>query len=298
MTKDYRYKAFGLHFVSGFEIPELLPSEKEGEICIQAGKVPKKLNDPIKKGVRYQSAKNEFLLTVDNIASFYIKNGNAIVVQPEKPTIDKEVRLFLLGSAFGALFIQRGLLPIHGSTIKFGESAVIFSGLSGVGKSSIAAHFVRQGYHILADDISVVNKQSMVEPGFPTMKIWKDVLKNLGIDSDSLDTIRPEIQKFGFPVKDYFYQYPLPVKAIFILNTKNTPGYEFEELKGMQKFNVIKKNTFRYHFIEGLYKQQEHFMAINQLIPDINVFRVSRPQAPIRLDELADFLINNFDLNG
>ncbi|MGC9375047.1 MAG: hypothetical protein ACP5DQ_08415 [Bacteroidales bacterium] len=298
MNKKYRYKAFGLNFMADFEIPELLESAENPEVSIRIGKTPAQINTIIKKGVRYQAGKDEFLLETDRIAKFYIKNGNEIIVEPFKQEVDKEVRLFLLGSAFGALFLQRGLLPIHGSAIRFGHSTSIFTGLSGAGKSSIAAWFVQQGYQILADDISVINHLLQVEPGFPGMKIWKDVLEKLGISTDSLSSIRPDIQKYKYGVESNFCTQSLPVKNIFIIYPKNTPGFESEELSGIEKFNALKNNTFRYRFVEGLQKQQEHFMVINQLIQQVKVYRIKRPQAPVMLKEFADFLLQNFDLDA
>ncbi|MEA2107106.1 MAG: hypothetical protein U9P82_10410 [Bacteroidota bacterium] len=298
MNKKYRYKAFGLNFMADFEIPELLESAENPEVSIRIGKTPAQINTIIKKGVRYQAGKDEFLLETDRIAKFYIKNGNEIIVEPFKQEVDKEVRLFLLGSAFGALFLQRGLLPIHGSAIRFGHSTSIFTGLSGAGKSSIAAWFVQQGYQILADDISVINHSLQVEPGFPGMKIWKDVLEKLGISTDSLYSIRSDIQKYKYGVESNFCTQPLPVKNIFIIHPKNTPGFVSEELTGIEKFNALKNNTFRYRFVEGLQKQQEHFMVINQLIQQVKVYRIKRPQAPVMLKEFADFLLQNFDLDA
>lgn len=298
MNKKYRYKAFGLNFISDFEIPELIQSDNEPDVFVSIDTAPAQINNIIKKGVRYQAGKDEFLLETDRIAKFYIKNGNKIIVEPYKKEIDKEVRLFLLGSAFGALFLQRGLLPIHGSAIQFGHSTSIFTGLSGAGKSSIAAWFVQQGYQILADDISVINHSLEVEPGFPNMKIWKDVLEKLGISTDSLSSIRPDIQKYKYSVENNFCSQPLPVKNIFIINPKNTPGFESEELTGIEKFNAIKNNTFRYRFVEGLQKQQEHFTVINRLLKQVKVYRIKRPQAPVMLKEFADFLLENFDLNA
>ncbi|MGE0090836.1 MAG: hypothetical protein AB7S50_15295 [Bacteroidales bacterium] len=298
MSSNYTYKAFGLIIQSELEIPEFTPSNEIADVEITMEKVPEKLDRVIKKGVKYQTARDEFLLEVDHIAKYYVKNGNRISIETLTNYTDKEVRLFLLGSAFGALFLQRGLLPIHGSAIKFGNSACIFSGLSGVGKSSIAATLVLKGFQFLADDICVIDTNLNVVPGFPHMKIWKDILDNLEIKTDTLTEIRPEIKKYHLPVDDGFYNESLPLAKIFIINTKNTPGYEFEELKGLQKFNAVKNNTYRYRFVGGLDKQLDHFQTLNKLLPEIKVYRVSRPQSPIMLEEFADFLIKTFKLDA
>lgn len=295
MAQLFTYKAFGLIIKSEFEIPELLTHNGISDVEIILGEVPKNLESINKQGVKYQASKNKFLLEVDNIAKYYVNDGNKITVELLKENVDKEVRLFLLGSSFGALFLQRGLLPIHGSTIKFNKSATIFTGLSGVGKSSIAAYFINQGCQALADDISVVNNNLEVEPGFPNLKIWSDVLNKLDIQNESLLQIRPDMKKYQLPIHDNYYNESLPLKNIFILAAKNSPGFDYEELSGIEKFNAIRINTYRHRFVQGLEKQQDHFQILNKLLPRIKVFRVSRPQSTIKLKELRDYIINLLD---
>lgn len=297
MNKTFSYKAFGLVFKSAFEIPELLISNDEPDVEIILDKTPEDLEEITKQGVKYQATKNEFLLEVDHIARYYVKDGTQIVVELLKEKTDKEVRLFLLGSAFGALFLQRGLLPMHGSSMKFGNAATIFTGLSGVGKSSIAAYFVNQGFQALADDISLVNLHLEVVPGFPSLKIWNDVLQKLDMNHDSLNEIRPNIKKFQIPITDHYYTKSLPLKNVIVLGTKNSPGFELEELTGIKKFNAIKNNTYRYRFVHGLEKQLDHFQILNKLLPEIKVYKVTRPQAPLSFTEFGDFLLKNLKLD-
>lgn len=297
MRKAFTYKAFGLIIKSEFDIPELLLFNGIPDVEIKLGIVPKQLDEIKKQGVKYQAAKDEFLLEVDSIAKYYVNKGKLIIVETLKKQPDKEVRLFLLGSAFGALFLQRGLLPIHGSTIKIGNTATIFTGLSGVGKSSIAAYFVNQGYQALADDISVVNIKIKVVPGFPNLKIWNDVMKSLDMNSESLIEIRPNIKKYQLPINNNYYNEPLALENLIIINTKNSSGFEYEELKGIKKFNAIKNNTYRYKFIEGLEKQQEHFQILNKLLPKVKVYKVTRPQSPLSLREFGNFILHMLNLN-
>ena len=85
-----------------------------------------------------------------------MRDGNQIVIDAAPDATDRNVRLFLLGSALGALLHQRGLLPLHANAIDLGGGAVAFSGHSGAGKSTIAAWFHDRGHRILADDVCVV----------------------------------------------------------------------------------------------------------------------------------------------
>jgi hypothetical protein len=103
------------------------------------------------------------------------------------------------------------------------------------------------------------------------------------------------MKKFQLPINENYYNEPLPLKNIIIINTKNSPGFEFEELTGIKKFNAVKSNTFRYRFIKGLDKQQDHFQILNKLLPKIRVYKVERPQSPLLLKEFGDFLLKKLN---
>src|SRR5258708_39789946 len=80
----------------------------------------------------------------------------------------------------GAIFHQRGLLPLHANAIEVGGQAVAFVGPSGAGKSTLAAYFRDRGYRVLCDDVWVVSFGSDGEPlawpGVPRVKLWGDAL--------------------------------------------------------------------------------------------------------------------------
>ena len=68
-----------------------------------------------------------------------------------------DVRLFLLGSVWGALALQRGLLPLHASAVGRGRTVHAFTGPPGAGKSTLAAALAARGYPLFTDD--------MLDPG-------------------------------------------------------------------------------------------------------------------------------------
>jgi hypothetical protein len=193
----------------------------------------------------------------------------------------------------GGLLMQRGLMPIHGSSVKFNNNCIIFSGNSGAGKSTLAAGFMKQGHYVLNDDISVVkieNGKAVVIPGFPQLKLWADVLKKFNDDPENFRKLRDNIDKHAVSLKNKFYNKELPVKKIFILTTKNTLGFDIEKISGIDKFNVLKKNTFRFQFIDGLAKQKEHFTTISSLAGCTEIYKVSRPRKGFQLDKLIEII--------
>jgi hypothetical protein len=299
---SYRYFAFGMEIESTFPIPELLQGDSSipCHVNIQIAKVPEVLPQATFSGVRFQGATNEFLLKVDNVARYLVKNGDTIFVEPAEKASEKDIRLFLMGSAIGALIHQRGMLPFHGSSVIINNQVVIFSGVSGAGKSTLAASFIKRGYPIITDDVCVITLDSennpVVHPGYPQMKLWADSLEKLGEEEKSLANVREGISKYTFPVLTNFHQRPERINGIYIISTKNTEGFKIEQIKGIEKFNVLKNNTYRLNFIKGTSTTPSHFKHIEAMSRFCFVKKIERPTKGFHLKDLSDLIEN--DLNN
>jgi hypothetical protein len=301
---SYLYKAFGLNIKSEIQIPEFLPaSDAEVDVIIHLGEVPGQLSGTTFKGVRFEASSGQFLLKVDAIADYYSENGQKIIIQPYNNAEEADIRLFLLGSVFGALLHQRGMLPMHGSSLAIKGKAYIFSGISGVGKSTLAAGLINRGYQLLSDDISVVsantNNKPVIYPGYPALKLWADSLKKLGKDPEQFARVRSKLNKHHLQVADQFHSEKLPVGGVYILNTKNTEGHLLEEIKGIEKFNAQKNNTYRLNFIKGLGNTEAHFRNLSALATNCIVKRITRSTKTFSPDELLDIIENDINtFNG
>ncbi len=295
VNKSYTYyKVYGLVVKSEIELKEL---EKinltEFDVLIEKGKVPRKLTNPEKVGVRYQAKKNEFLLFVDNICKFYILNGSKIIIEDVGNPSLSEIKLFLLGSAFGALIFQRGKIPFHGSTVLINNKAIIISGVSGAGKSTATAELVLQGYPIIADDVSlidIVDNKVCVFPGFARIKLWADTIKLLKI-SDNLEKIRPQLEKYSFPVDNY-HNKETEISTVVIIKTKNTEGVIIKELKGVEKFKILNNNIYRKQFAKSLKVEQEQFKIVSQMSAKVKLYVLERPNSSNSVKEVANTILD------
>ena len=199
------YHAFGLNIDSELLLPDMPKISGTTDVVIQYGPVPEAIPDASLVGVRYQATPRAFLLRVDGIASYYVKNGRAIIIEPENGVAEEEIRLFLLGSVMGGLLYQRGILPLHASAVEVDGGAVLFMGPSSIGKSTLAGGFQEKGYPLLADDVCGANlnghKIAQVAPGFPWLKLWGDALKRFKRDESGLSRVRlnPDFDKFFVP---------------------------------------------------------------------------------------------------
>ncbi len=209
----YFYGPFRLD--SEIAIPELrnLPatSADPRTVRILLGGVPQSLDHARSYGDFAQVAPSEFLLDIQGTARYYVRNGNQVRLEIEPGTPIANVSTYLLGSVFGALCHQNGLLPLHASAVECEGGVIAFLGASGAGKSTLAACLHRRGHPIVADDICLLEPIDTtagplrVIPVAGWLKLWNQSLEHLG------ET--PEEQHRVFSTDDKFRLYLPPTET-------------------------------------------------------------------------------------
>jgi len=143
----HHYTAFGLQIASEPELPGLMPGAGIPDVTIRFGEVPEHLPEPLKgKGVAYEISGDHFLLRVPGVARFLVSRGQEMLIERENGTDDIDISLFTINTPIGALLYQRGFLPMHASAIEINGGCVMFTGVSGVGKSTILTSLYQHGY--------------------------------------------------------------------------------------------------------------------------------------------------------
>ena len=116
----HSYILAGLTIQSEFPLPELLPHSLAGarpDIEIRCGPVPDSLPGAIQSIPEAQTTPDAVLLVIPTVGRFCVRAGREIRVQPDPNATAEDLRLFLLGSAFGAIYFQRGDFPLHASVV-------------------------------------------------------------------------------------------------------------------------------------------------------------------------------------
>lgn len=284
------YTAYNLIFDSQLPLPELMvaAAPQSPDVSIRFGHVsPHALPDTTQLGPYLWASPAGVCLHVPRIARFLIQDGNSILIDAETGIDEDSVRVFLLGSAFGALLHQRGLLVLHGNAIRIGDACMVCIGNSGAGKSTLAAGFSLLGHEVLADDVVAVDAQCHVLPGYPRIKLWKDVAEQLEIDTRPLSRIRPALEKFNFPVQPSSSQ-ALPIRWIYLLNNDEGEGLRFEPIHGLARFQPLHDNTYRLRFLNGMAIKAEHLRLCGQVATRARLAQVTRPRSGFCLDQLIE----------
>jgi hypothetical protein len=277
----YRYQVFGLTVRSELELPELYPNQKEAvaDVAIRLGEVKCAAEDI--PGLHVEGG--GLVLIVPDVARFRISGGSSITVHPGLGVPRRNVRLFLLGSAFGALLHQRRLLPLHANAVDIDGNAFAFMGPSGAGKSTLAAWFHDRGHRLLADDVCVVRFDGagvpMACPGLPRLRLWLDVIERTGRGLEGLhrayiDT-SDQLEKYDVPVDPHtMVDEAVRLEAIYVL--AGADAFSIERLAGVEAAEAIFANTYRGGYIAPASTQVDHWQSAMALATATPVFRLSR----------------------
>ena len=295
----YHYFAHGLYITSDLCCPELAPVEPNGhtpDVIIRLGATPTALENPTKQSFLYQAKPNHFLLNLNQIARFWVQDGKQITIEPAAESHEDTIRLFLLGSVLGALLHQRGQVILHGSAVETERGAVVFTGPSGVGKSTLAAALQQRGYRVLADDVcSIVYdetvREAQVHPGLAHLKLWADAAQQLDLSAVATRRVRPELEKYALPLSNPFAQTPVRLYAVYSLSDSNLGEWRIEAVAQLQKMEMLVANTYRQRFLVGLGMRQQHFQQITRIASQVRVYRVTRPAIGFCVAELCERLI-------
>lgn len=280
------YLVAGLVISSEIELPELLPCPQHGgepDVVIRFAPVPAGLPLAVQATAEAEIADNEVLLKIPGVARYLISGGTRIRVETESGAGTQEVRLFLLGSALGAIYFQRGYLPLHASVLVMNGRAVAFAGDSGAGKSTMAAWLNAAGYPLLCDDVCVVrfdeNELAMAYPGYPRVKLWSDALQEFEIDPRTLQRDYFRADKFHVPVPERFWIDPVPLRHVNVLQfSAAVTRPRIEEVSPASAVVLLRDNTYRYQFISGLGLTRQHFLDCARLARCTGVHILLRPE--------------------
>ncbi len=273
------YSVFGLVIASEIGLAELEPADPGAtpDAVVRHGAVALPEANP-----GYSAAEEGTLLTVPKVGRYLISGGREILVDPAHGASERNVRLFLLGSAFGALLHQRGLLPLHANAIEIEGRAFAFCGHSGAGKSTVAAWFHDRGHRILADDVCVIGFDevggALAFPGIPRLRLWREALEASGREADAFTRSFDDLDKYDVPTGREAASAPLPLGAIYLLRKaeEGAAPAEITRLIGVDAVETLVSNTYRGAYLRTIGRTGEHLAACLRVARAVPVFRAER----------------------
>ncbi len=143
------------------------------------------------------------------IGLFEFFNGKVLKIHLEGEA-DTTFFQTLFNFPFACIFAQRGLLPIHGSAVRFREKTILFPGITKQGKSSLAAVLIKLGGKLITEDIALFRLTQVTAhliPSYPLIKLSKEVNKEISFTTkDPFKLTKSDLERdlFKLDRKDFY----------------------------------------------------------------------------------------------
>ncbi|GMN03945.1 hypothetical protein [Erythrobacter sp. MTPC3] len=271
--------------------------DRDADVTVREGEVPATLGAESGE-LRYQLKPGEFLLNAPDGSRHYVKDGRTIIYSRGENSDDSDLTLFLLGSAWGALCYQRGLIPIHASGNVVGGRVFAFTGHSGAGKSTLAANLAKRGHDFFTDDTlifdpSASGPDALCYAGQKQLKLWGDAVRKTG--AEALQPVRANADM------DKHYAAPpspsavtvAPFSRLYVLRRTQPDAAApntAEKLSGSEALQAFRRNLFRPQYAEILMGRKPLFIGLKALFESVEVYDFTREFGPENYDPAVDFI--------
>lgn len=193
-------------------------------------------------------------------------------------------------------FRHRGGVPLHAAAVQIGDRAVLLTGASGAGKTTLAAACHQAGHRLLSEDLSCVvfdaalgpfpaGAGAAVVPGPALLRLRPDVAAVLGpIDGEPVDG-PPERVRIALAPERRGDCRPVPLGAVVFLDTGDDLAVAaVDPTRAVQDLWVA---SFRFPTVA---ERARSFDEVVRLADAVPAFALRRPLRPDALGAAVDAL--------
>jgi hypothetical protein len=155
---------------------------------------------------------------------------------------------------------------------------------------------------MMSDDVIAVtlseDQVPMVSPSYPQQKLWQESIRSLGMVEEHYQPLFERETKFAVPVASQFYPEPLPLAGVVELLKGGTVGVHLLDVKGLERFQMLTRHTYRNFVLERCGWLEWHFGLLASFIPKISVRQLIRPNGVFTANHMADMILNDIQKEG
>jgi hypothetical protein len=290
------YRLCGLKLDSDFDLPALPEwdgaPDAPADVNCRLGEVSARLGQPVHVAPVFQTSDaGEYLLILPGTGRVLVSNGNEITVRPDAGA-SGNLSAILTGPILAVLWHQRALLPLHASVVVINGRAVALCGPAATGKSTLAAVLAARGYHVIADDVGVVdvrsNQEVLLPPGCARLQLWRDALAELGVATGALERALPHKERYFLDCGDRIPAQPYKLTAVVQVIRNALPPAALDRLRGSQTADVLYNCVHAPQAAKALGRAQPIFAALMRMASaGVGVWRLKVPEGLAGLREAA-----------
>ncbi len=276
----FYYKLYDLVLSSKVEISKLVETEgEEFDIELSFRSVGKDIRKFVTEGKLFGKKKNAFWFSNEH-AIFLIEDGKTIVVDSiDGANVEKTIP-FILGYCMSFVLAQRGAVAIHSSAVAINNRGIVIAGYSGSGKSSLTTQFIENGYNLLADDVSVIQKnesERYITPAFPMQNLCTDLIEQYKYDKNDMTLVDHKRNKYTMERSNVFSYDSKRIEAMFVLKASDVDTVKLNLIHGSEKVKFVINNLFLRPAYKSTGLPEEIFKECIEIANDVRIYELIRP---------------------
>ncbi len=246
-----------------------------------------------------------YWLKFPELACFKIVNLSDIICFPKDNCTSYTINHLLIDQVIPRIISHKNNLVLHGSSVIINKHAIIFSGPSATGKSSLATFFQKQSHSLLSDDTALLKidgKLVFSIPGYRGLRLWSDSFTQLTPNYHDCKTMAHYTSKkrLYLPALTHSQSLQCPVNAIIFLkkSIKYKKAPFITPISGHSALINILKNTLPLDITDKQYTKQS-FATIAQLIKikTVDIFELSYPHDYSLLPSVYETILSALNNN-
>lgn len=233
-----------------------------------------------------------YLLRFHDLADFSVaRNGDRITCHGVPGTDDTTLQHLLQNQVLPLALSRQGRMVLHASAVVVEGRALAFVGVSGRGKSTLAAAFAAQGCPFLTDDglqLQQVQGQVQVVPGPASLRLWEDARTALAASPQSRASAAAATPKMRLVSNARLPHATAacPLAALYFLGDSAVDAISIVPLGGQDVLFGLLQHCFLLD-IEARDLLQNAFAQFSDMVRRIPAFRLDYPR---RFEDLPTLL--------
>jgi hypothetical protein len=283
-----QYRIAGLAVHSEIALPIAEDVSGDADVFVRdEGTLPSGQTSASDRRLEAEGGEHEIRLRWRGLGTMTVDSGARIGLAREAGVTSAEVAPLVLGVGMGLILHQRGWMVLHASGVTQRDGVVAFVGMKEAGKSTMAGAMVARGASVVSDDalpVSLGDGSAMAWPGPSALKLWPESLTAIGRSARGNPRLHPRASKrvlSDVPVTGE----ARPLRAIYALDISDDLG--IEPILGQAALVELVRHSYAARFLPELGATPGHFERCATLAREVPLFRLSRPAALDKLDDVA-----------
>ena len=297
------YRISGMTVMSEIILPGAWPVESsDPDVVMRRGVVASALENPLAAARHWEADEHHFLLRGNGIGRFLMSHGREVIFEPEDGVPVSDCAVFLQGTVIGVLLNQRGGVVMHASAVAVDGKAVLFCGMSGVGKSTLAAALSTRGYGMISDDVCLItfdsDRRPTVRPDARQLKLADTAIEALDLDARRGAPVVGNAEKTYVRPQACWNGTDLPLGAIYVLRSRLQSVDLIRSLDPVAALRRLQRQVYRPGMIRRTGLTARYFAATARIVQHAGVYLLERERGLSRLTGTAVMLESHWRRTG